>query len=318
MVDLCERFGRYGMYSQENVESEIGQGLGQRHDSVLELHQDRRALRPPRRPQDPRPAHQLLPRGVRLRPAHADRRHRAVPQPRRVRRRGARRARPADRRAGDRVRQPDGAGPGTGHPHRRARVPRRQPQSDAAVAARGHAPLRPVRAVAHADRNRRRLVPRLRRRRVRVLPRRRRRRRPSPIKCAATPRWSSTPTRCSTASTASRRRARTCRRSSPACTSRSWATGQWAVLGGDERGRALPRGTSCASRCRGRRTASPTRRSATRGATGGDDLSPRRRARTSSSPTCAAANASSVRSRAERARADDHRRVHRLPRAASA
>lgn len=35
MVDLCERFGRYGMYSQENVESEIGQGLGQRHDSVL-------------------------------------------------------------------------------------------------------------------------------------------------------------------------------------------------------------------------------------------------------------------------------------------
>ncbi len=35
MVDLCERFGRYGMYSQENVESDLGQGLGQRHDSVL-------------------------------------------------------------------------------------------------------------------------------------------------------------------------------------------------------------------------------------------------------------------------------------------
>jgi hypothetical protein len=35
MVDLCERFGRYGMYSQEHVESEIGQGIGQRHDSVL-------------------------------------------------------------------------------------------------------------------------------------------------------------------------------------------------------------------------------------------------------------------------------------------
>ena len=35
MVDLCERFGRYGMYSQEHVESEIGKGLGQRHDSVL-------------------------------------------------------------------------------------------------------------------------------------------------------------------------------------------------------------------------------------------------------------------------------------------
>jgi hypothetical protein len=35
MVDLCERFGRYGMYSQENVESEIGRGLTQRHDAVL-------------------------------------------------------------------------------------------------------------------------------------------------------------------------------------------------------------------------------------------------------------------------------------------
>ena len=35
MVELCERFGRYGMYSQEHVESDIGQGLSQRHDSVL-------------------------------------------------------------------------------------------------------------------------------------------------------------------------------------------------------------------------------------------------------------------------------------------
>ena len=35
MVELCERFGRYGMYSQEHVESDIGLGLGQRHDSVL-------------------------------------------------------------------------------------------------------------------------------------------------------------------------------------------------------------------------------------------------------------------------------------------
>ncbi len=35
IVHLCERFGRYGMYSQENVESEIGQGLTQRHDAVL-------------------------------------------------------------------------------------------------------------------------------------------------------------------------------------------------------------------------------------------------------------------------------------------
>ena len=35
MVRLCERFGSYGMYSQENVDSEIGRGLSQRHDSVL-------------------------------------------------------------------------------------------------------------------------------------------------------------------------------------------------------------------------------------------------------------------------------------------
>jgi hypothetical protein len=35
IVRLCERFGTYGMYSQENVDSEIGRGLSQRHDSVL-------------------------------------------------------------------------------------------------------------------------------------------------------------------------------------------------------------------------------------------------------------------------------------------
>lgn len=35
MIDLCERFGRYGLYSQEASESEIGQGLAQRHDAVL-------------------------------------------------------------------------------------------------------------------------------------------------------------------------------------------------------------------------------------------------------------------------------------------
>ncbi len=36
MVDLCERFGRYGMYSAENDGGpEIGEGLTQRHDAVL-------------------------------------------------------------------------------------------------------------------------------------------------------------------------------------------------------------------------------------------------------------------------------------------
>jgi len=34
MVRLCERFGRYGMYSQENADTEIGRGLTQRHDAA--------------------------------------------------------------------------------------------------------------------------------------------------------------------------------------------------------------------------------------------------------------------------------------------
>jgi hypothetical protein len=34
MVELCERFGRYGMYSQEHVDSPIGVGLAQRHDAL--------------------------------------------------------------------------------------------------------------------------------------------------------------------------------------------------------------------------------------------------------------------------------------------
>lgn len=35
MVQLCERFGRYGLYSQEAAEVELGEGLAQRHDAVL-------------------------------------------------------------------------------------------------------------------------------------------------------------------------------------------------------------------------------------------------------------------------------------------
>jgi hypothetical protein len=34
MVELCERFGRYGMYSQEHVDSPIGVGLPQRYDAL--------------------------------------------------------------------------------------------------------------------------------------------------------------------------------------------------------------------------------------------------------------------------------------------
>src|SRR5439155_1647490 len=35
MLRLCERFGAYGMYSQEASEAQIGQGLFQRHDAVM-------------------------------------------------------------------------------------------------------------------------------------------------------------------------------------------------------------------------------------------------------------------------------------------
>ena len=35
MVQVCERLGRYGMYSQQDVESEIGRGLSQRHDAAM-------------------------------------------------------------------------------------------------------------------------------------------------------------------------------------------------------------------------------------------------------------------------------------------
>ena len=35
VLALCERFGSYGMYSQEAAEAQIGQGLAQRHDAVM-------------------------------------------------------------------------------------------------------------------------------------------------------------------------------------------------------------------------------------------------------------------------------------------
>jgi hypothetical protein len=34
MIDLCERFARYGMYSQEHVDSDIGRGIPQRYDAA--------------------------------------------------------------------------------------------------------------------------------------------------------------------------------------------------------------------------------------------------------------------------------------------
>jgi hypothetical protein len=36
MVDLCERFGRYRMYiDNEQLDTDIGRGLSQRHDAVM-------------------------------------------------------------------------------------------------------------------------------------------------------------------------------------------------------------------------------------------------------------------------------------------
>src|SRR2546428_1822108 len=67
MLRVCERFGAYGMYSQEASEAQIGQGLFQRHDAVMNFLKDRRALRPARLDRVARRTHQLLPRELRLR-----------------------------------------------------------------------------------------------------------------------------------------------------------------------------------------------------------------------------------------------------------
>ena len=96
MVELCERFGRYRMYLEhEQLETEIGAGLAQRQDALSNFLRTGglRACRRTRR--RARGADQLLPRGVRVRQRDPHRRHRAVPAPRRVRRGGAGDPRPA-------------------------------------------------------------------------------------------------------------------------------------------------------------------------------------------------------------------------------
>ncbi|MEE8509405.1 MAG: hypothetical protein V3T07_10095 [Myxococcota bacterium] len=35
MLRLCERFGHYGMYGEESIEDDFGEGLAQRHDAIL-------------------------------------------------------------------------------------------------------------------------------------------------------------------------------------------------------------------------------------------------------------------------------------------
>ena len=67
MVRLCERFGRYGLYSQEASESEIGQGLAQRHDAVLNYIKRSGRCRQRRAAVGAGGADELFPRIVRLR-----------------------------------------------------------------------------------------------------------------------------------------------------------------------------------------------------------------------------------------------------------
>src|SRR6266478_7929795 len=141
MLRVCERFGAYGMYSQEASEAEIGQGLFPAPRRRDELPQDRWAVRPARLDRVARRTHELLSRELRLRRRGAHRRHRALPALRGLRPGGARDPRPAGGRARDRVREPPRPGAGAGRAHRGAGVPWREPEALPAVAHGRHAPF---------------------------------------------------------------------------------------------------------------------------------------------------------------------------------
>ena len=273
MVRICEQFGSFKMYSEEpTFKGLIGEGLPARWDAA------RNFVKTGGRFGRNEPLQVLAARTNYFRETYAygdEERvegiepflhHEGFVE-------AARAAlRPPDHRAGDRVRESARPRTGARRPHRRAGVPRRQSQAAPAVADRGHAPLRALRAVAHADRDRRVVVPRLRRRRVRLLSRRRRGaagRAPGALQHRA-PAW--TPTPSSTASIASprpRRRSTSC---GPACGSATPATaaGAWPTA---TRRSPSTAGTSSATRSRGRPTASPTRPSNAPGSSNSDDLS---------------------------------------------
>ena len=141
-------------------------------------------------------AHQLLPRDVRLRQRGAHRRHRAVPAPRGVRRRGARSS-TAGRSSCRRSSTPTCWCPARSSPCTPTCPSSAAPTASSIpqwlIVVMHHSGL--LRGLAHADRDRRVVVPRLRRRRVRLLSRRAPTARAVATRCATTPPSCSTPTR---------------------------------------------------------------------------------------------------------------------------
>ena len=131
IVEMAHRYGRYRLYAEhERIEIDLGRGLMQRHDSVQAFLRTRRRPRAgddaDLKPPPPAPATSARSTPTAPRPhiggVEAFLHHRALVD-------GAvAGARAAGGRAGDRLRQPDDPGPGAGGAHRRARVPRRQPQ----------------------------------------------------------------------------------------------------------------------------------------------------------------------------------------------
>ena len=126
MIRLCERFGSYGMYGQKPIEEELGRGLYQRHDAAMNF------IRTGGRFGRQESFEQLAVRTNYFRETYAYDRpvvdgiegflwHEGFLEAARAH------LRPAGDRAGDRLRQPAGPGPGARRAHRRARVPRRQP-----------------------------------------------------------------------------------------------------------------------------------------------------------------------------------------------
>ena len=131
MVAICERFGTYGLYVVEKSETEFAPELTQRADAA------RNHVRTGGRFGRDEPTRVLalrtnyLPRELRLWRGNLHRRHRTVSESSSTARRGPRAVRPPGDRTRNRLRQHDAAGPGARSAHRRAGVPRREPQGRA-------------------------------------------------------------------------------------------------------------------------------------------------------------------------------------------